>query len=119
MPDNHKGDPFMKRFLVPALLVVTGIAATNALTKTPRAEAAQKEHKVAICHGTASEKNPYVLIIVDESAKDTHLAGHGKNSAPDYALNGGRVLTPAEENSLKEIKNAACGVCPDPDPSSS
>jgi hypothetical protein len=48
-------------------------------------------HKVTICHGTASEQNPYELITVDESALEGHFghdgpggeSGHGKNSNPD------------------------------------
>ena len=48
-------------------------------------------HKVTICHGTASDTNPYVLITVDEHALGGHFghdgpggeSGHGKNHFPD------------------------------------
>jgi hypothetical protein len=48
-------------------------------------------HKVTICHGTASETNPYVLITIDEHALPAHFgpdgpggeSGHGAESAPD------------------------------------
>ncbi len=48
-------------------------------------------HKVAICHGTSSANNPYVLITVDEEALGGHFGqdgvggepGHGANSNPD------------------------------------
>ena len=41
--------------------------------------------KVLICHGTASETNPYVLISVSANAADTHLGGHGQNNYPDFS----------------------------------
>ena len=44
--------------------------------------------KVEICHGTASDTNPYVLISVDESALAGHFdgtaPGHGANNQPDF-----------------------------------
>jgi hypothetical protein len=45
-------------------------------------------HKVTICHGTASETNPYVLITIDEHALGAHFGhdgegGHGLQNAPD------------------------------------
>ena len=43
-----------------------------------------------LCHGTASETNPYVLITVDEHALKGHFdddaPGHGQNNAPDFVL---------------------------------
>lgn len=105
----------MKRYLLPSLLVALGVVTSTALFRAPMAQAASKEHKVAICHGTASAKNPYVLIIVDESAKATHLDGHGKNNAPDFALNGGNVLTNEQIAELRASKDSACG-CPPPAP---
>ena len=46
--------------------------------------------KVLICHGTASETNPYVLISVSVDAAGTHLDGHGQNNHPDFLLPAGR-----------------------------
>lgn len=47
-----------------------------------------QQDKVLICHGTASEKNPYVLIEVSASALAGHFdgtaPGHGQNNAPDF-----------------------------------
>jgi len=48
-------------------------------------------HKVTICHGTASETNPYVLITIDEHALGAHFgpdgpggeSGHGARNASD------------------------------------
>jgi hypothetical protein len=99
----------MKRFFLPALCLTLGATSLGALVSGPRAVAAQKVHKVAICHGTASAKNPYVLIIVDESAKPAHMAGHGHNSAPDYLLNNGNVLTPQQESHFRGVGRGACG----------
>ena len=50
---------------------------------------AAQNDKVQICHGTASDKNPYVLMSsVDESALAGHFdgtaPGHGKNNNPDF-----------------------------------
>ncbi len=101
----------MKRLLLPSLLLALGVVTTTALFRAPQALAASKEHKVAICHGTASAKNPYVLIIVDESAKATHLNGHGQNNAPDFALNGGNLLSKEEISALRDQGSNACG-CP-------
>lgn len=102
----------MKRFLLPTLALALGCTAVNALVHAPKAFAAPvKEHKVAICHGTASAKNPYVLIIVDESAKAAHLAGHGQNSAPDFILNKGNILTPQQEAYFRSLDDkSACGA---------
>lgn len=95
----------MKSFVVPSLAVALACTATY-FVQTQRANAAPvKEHKVAICHGTASKVHPYVLIIVDESAKPAHLAGHGHNSAPDYALNNGEVLTPEQIETYRRMSD--------------
>ena len=43
-----------------------------------------------ICHGTASDKNPYVVISVDANALAGHFdgtaPGHGPNNHPDKVL---------------------------------
>jgi Tfp pilus assembly protein FimV len=44
------------------------------------------EHKVAICHRTASDSNPYVFIEVDVASLDAHLnnlPGHPAKTNPD------------------------------------
>ncbi len=54
--------------------------------------------KVWLCHGTSSEKNPYVLIHVSENALGGHLdgtgPGHGHGTNPnhnvDYVLPAGQ-----------------------------
>lgn len=106
----------MKRLMLPGLLLALGVVTSTALFRAPMAQAASEDHKVAICHGTASAKNPYVLIIVDERAKATHLNGHGKNNAPDFALNGGNVLTDEQIAYYRgQDAGSACG-CPPPAP---
>ena len=56
------------------------------------AQATPGDHKVQICHGTASETNPYVLITVDEHALKGHFddgvsaPGHGWKNNPDLLI---------------------------------
>jgi hypothetical protein len=42
--------------------------------------------KVLLCHGTASDNNPSVLISVGTNAAATHLDGHGRSNHPDFLL---------------------------------
>lgn len=104
----------MQRYLLPGLLLAVGLVGGGTLLRAPMAQANSEDHKVAICHGTASAKNPYVLIIVDESAKATHLNGHGPNNAPDFALKGGNLLSKAEISALRKQGSDACGCPPSP-----
>lgn len=39
---------------------------------------AQGGSKTTICHYTASETNPFVIITISDSAVDSHLANHGE-----------------------------------------
>ncbi len=54
------------------------------------AQAGGPADKVLLCHGTASAKNPYVLISVSENALQGHFdgsaPGHGWRNAPDFLL---------------------------------
>jgi hypothetical protein len=53
------------------------------------APAGASSGKTTICHGTASAKNPYVVITVSNNARDGHLGtdgsppGHGQNNNED------------------------------------
>ncbi|HEY7379622.1 MAG TPA: hypothetical protein VH572_00300 [Gaiella sp.] len=71
---------------------VTLVVAACSLGATAAASAGGAD-KVLLCHGTASEKNPYVLINVGENALAGHFdgtaPGHGKNNHPDYLLPAG------------------------------
>ena len=66
-----------------AALVLTAIGGATTAS-------ASQDHKVRLCHGTASATNPYVLIAVDEHALKGHFdgdaPGHGQNNAPDFVL---------------------------------
>jgi hypothetical protein len=80
-----KGVKNMKRFIKLGLIGALGFAIWMGMAQ---AQAEQREHKVAICHGTASDSNPYVLIVVDVHALNGHFdgtaPGHGKNNYPDF-----------------------------------
>ncbi len=70
-----------------------GIGAILSQVSSVQANPQPRSRKIAICHGTASAKNPYVLIHVDANAVKGHFdgtaPGHGKNNYPDfYARNG-------------------------------
>jgi hypothetical protein len=83
----------VKRLVGPCIVAALVAAAAIGLAYIPRATADQNSHKVTICHGTASAKNPYVMITVDESALKGHFngtaPGHGKNNYPDkYPVDG-------------------------------
>jgi hypothetical protein len=77
---------------VAAFLLASSIAAGLAGT----AGAAPAE-KVTICHGTASDTNPYAEITVSAASfKDGHFDGvpvpsHGANNSPDFVLAEGRT----------------------------
>src|SRR5207344_3014631 len=66
-----------------AALVLTAIGGASTASAT-------QDHKVRLCHGTASATNPYVLITVDVHALKRHFdgdaPGHGQNNAPDFVL---------------------------------
>jgi hypothetical protein len=83
----------MRRRIVPivalAVLLLTSLAAS--------AFAAPRTDKHWVCHGTASAKNPYVLIWIDGSALPAHLGEgpytrgmtgdqHGHRNNPDIYL---------------------------------
>jgi hypothetical protein len=67
---------------VVATLIVCGLCGVGV---TAAAQAANGG-KVLLCHGTASDSNPYVLISVSANAAATHLDGHGQNNHPDFLL---------------------------------
>jgi hypothetical protein len=76
-------------------VLTIGLAAGVALVKQNqdiRNKAAElKEHKVAICHKTGSESNPWVQIEVSENAKEAHLAnGDIEGNCPEKADAGGK-----------------------------
>ena len=74
--------------IVALAIAVTAVGSVGVMG----AQASQGD-KVALCHGTASAKNPYVLISVDEHALAGHFdgeaPGHGKNNHPDFLLPAG------------------------------
>jgi hypothetical protein len=63
--------------------VVGAVALASSLAAVTAAHAGG-DGKVLVCHGTASDSNPYVLISVSANALSTHLDGHGWQSSPDF-----------------------------------
>ena len=89
----------MKRFASLSLLMAVGFSIGMGVAHK-QAQAKPTSHKVSLCHGTASAKNPYVLISVDESALKGHFdgtaPGHGKNNYPDFISKDGTCkITPS------------------------
>jgi hypothetical protein len=78
--------------------IAAGVLATagGLLALSPPSNASPPE-KVTICHGTASESNPYVEVTVSASSfKDGHFddgpnnKSHGDQNHPDFVLEEGR-----------------------------
>lgn len=96
---------------ISASLLLTGLAIAAGLTYSSRVDA-QQAHKMAICHGTASSTNPYVLIIVDYASGKAHLNGtdssHGQRNYVDFKL--GDVSTKAQEDAYRKAGDGACNV---------
>lgn len=106
---------------IQGIALLAGLAVATPLVHQSVANAKSRAHKAAICHGTASASNPYVLIIVDRSAIKGHFdgtaPGHGKNNHPDYMVKD--YVTPGEESYLRSLGNSACRTGnPEPDPGS-
>jgi opacity protein-like surface antigen len=78
----------MRRITRSSLLAV---GAAGALAAAVAAQAGAPADKVSLCHGTASDTNPYVLIHVSENALQGHFdgtaPGHGWQNAPDFLFN--------------------------------
>ncbi len=78
-------------------MLAIGATATCAVGVAVAAQASSGD-KVMLCHGTASERNPYVLISVDESALAGHFdgtaPGHGPKNNPDILLSVGATACP-------------------------
>jgi hypothetical protein len=75
-------------------IAVTAFAVAACSVALAAAATAAPGDKVRLCHGTASDSNPYVLISVSENALGGHLdgtgPGHGKNNHPDFVLQDGQ-----------------------------
>lgn len=91
----------MRSLVGTCLVLALGATAGLGLAHGQRVYAAGKDHKVWICHGTASAKNPYVLIHVDRNALNGHLngtaPGHGKNNYPDFISTDGTCNTSSSD----------------------
>jgi hypothetical protein len=75
----------MRRNTRVKLAVIGCVICSIGVTATAQAGNAGK---VLLCHGTASDNNPYVLISVSVDALAGHMdgtaPGHGKNNYPDF-----------------------------------
>jgi LPXTG-motif cell wall-anchored protein len=66
------------------LLAVLTVYAVAVLAGAASATQPDPEHKVGICHRTASDTNPYVFISVDEAAIPAHLGNTHPGHKPTY-----------------------------------
>ncbi|HEY0416498.1 MAG TPA: hypothetical protein VGC78_08940 [Gaiellaceae bacterium] len=70
-------------------LLVAVVAALASLVAGPVGAQADAGGKVTVCHGTASVKNPYVVITVGSSAVPALLAGGGQRKNDDVVATDG------------------------------
>lgn len=71
--------------------VIAGLLALAILAISASVVTATKpdpEHKVALCHRTASDTNPYVYIEVDEASLDAHLNNLPGHPAKEWKTDG-------------------------------
>jgi hypothetical protein len=90
----------MKSISKRAIVAMSSLAAAIAVASVA---SASDDHKILICHGTASEPNPYVLISVDESA----VAGHFDGTDPGHG--------PKNNPDLRPDENGLCPIVPPDD----
>ena len=119
--------PLVLAFLVPAAVADEGIPQSSSRSReaTPSAERApQNDNKVAICHRTNSETNPYNNIVVAKSAAINGHAGHtGPIFGPDVEDWGDIIppIVPGLPDGLnwpegRAILDNGCEMEPDPGP---
>ena len=63
--------------ITPGRLALAGLAVSSALFAGVAGAAGNADHKVSICHRTASDSNEVILISVDGHAVDAHFENHG------------------------------------------
>ena len=69
---------------VTVTMIVCGLCSVGVTAAAQAASAG----KGLLCHGTASDSNPYVVISVSANALANHLDGHGQNNHPDFLAGG-------------------------------
>ena len=92
--------------------LLMGFTAGQALATQP-----DPEHKVGICHRTASDTNPYVYIEVDEASLDAHLnnlPGHPAKTNEDGSPRNDYLADGPEDC---EVNEPSPSPSPSPDPS--
>jgi hypothetical protein len=75
-----------RKKIISSVALVAGLAGLGVAAAPSGAEPAEK---VRVCHGTASETNPYVLIEVSANALRGHIdeadgQAHGHRNHPDF-----------------------------------
>lgn len=92
MTGKYPGERSKMRKLI-TLAVLAGLV-TAGLALVAGTASATPQGKVSICHRTASDKNPYVLITVNQNAVDAHVgegAHPAKNGREDYFASGSEI----------------------------
>lgn len=103
------GEVDVKRLTLFTVAIATLILATALTAQVVTAA----PDKTAICHRTASDSNPYVLIRPDHKSHDAHLGEVAAGPAPQHPPKNGRQDYIASKYEIQY----GCGATPPPPPS--
>lgn len=105
MPEVREGGVIMTKLIKGIILGLM-----SSLVMVTPALAVQVDHKIDICHRTASEQNPWVSVQVDKDAWDEHSSAHSDH-VNDFLIDEENPCPPQEEVTCPEgqvLKDEEC-----------
>jgi len=108
----------MKKLLAGVMLALVGLVVTGGAASATQPD---PEHKVGLCHRTASDTNPYVYIEVDEASLDAHLnnlPGHPAKFNEDGSPRNDYLAESADDCVVTEPSPTPTPTPTDPPPTS-